>query len=524
MGEAIGRNSRKMGLDAPFRSTLMIVALLACALAPARADAADPTVMAAGNIACDPKSSSFNGGGGTATQCRQAATGALLSGADTVLALGSNQYPGGSLASFQASYDPAWGPAKTITRPVLGTREYLTAEAAGYFDYFNGVGVDTGPAGQRGLGYYSFDLGSWHLVALNTNCTKVTCAKGSDQERWLRADLAAHPSSCTLAFGHTPRFSSGKPGGSLHVKPLWEALHDAGAEVVLSAHARHYERFAPQAPEGRLDGNYGIRQFVVGTGGYELGTLGPPKRGSELRQNTVFGVLELTLHPASYEWRFVPEEGATFSDNGTSGCHGAPPPPKVHKPPQKKSPKRGCTITGTSRNDVLLGTRGRDVICGLGGRDRIAGGKGNDVIHGDGGNDILRGGHGADRVYGGGGNDRVGGGRGHDRLSGDSGDDVLRGHSGRDRLRGGTGADRMFGGGGGDLLDDGADRSKDRVRGGRGRDRARVGANDAVAGVERLSRRRPARAPRPVPPIALSRSHRGDPSTGATNDNVAPWP
>jgi hemolysin type calcium-binding protein len=480
------------------------IAVLACAIGPAPATAADPTVVAAGNIACDSKSPYFNAGIGTATRCHQAATGKLLDGASAVLALGDIQYCCGALSAFQASYDPAWGAAKAVTRPVPGTREYSTPQAPGYFDYFNGPGAQTGAAGPTGLGYYSFDLGGWHLVALNTSCTHVSCAKDSEQERWLRADLAAHPASCTLAFGHAPRFSSGKPGGSLQIKPLWQALYEAGADVVLSAHARHYERFAPQKPAGAQDGAYGIRQFVVGTGGYGLGTLNTPKPRTEARQNTAFGVLELTLHPTGYDWRFIPEAGATFSDSGSTACHGPPPPPKPEKPATKKgASERGCTITGTPKNDVLLGTRRRDVICGLGGRDRIAGGKGNDVIYGDGGADILKGGNGADRVFGGGSNDRLAGGRGNDRLSGDGGDDVLRGHSGRDRLDGNRGRDRLFGDAGGDWLYDGADRSKDRIRGGRGRDRARVGANDVVASVERLFRR-PSSRVAPQKPIALS--------------------
>jgi Ca2+-binding RTX toxin-like protein len=494
----------------PALRRLATVAVVGCALwSAAPANAADPTVVAAGNIACDSKSPYFNAGTGTATRCHQAATGKLLGGASAVLALGDIQYCCATLPAFQASFDTAWGAAKAVTRPVPGAREYVTSQAGGYFDYFNGPGAQTGAAGPTGLGYYSFDLRGWHLIALNTNCTHVACAKGSDQERWLRADLAAHPASCTLAFGHAPRFSSGEPGGSLAVKPLWQALYEAGAEVFLSAHARHYERFAPQKPAGALDGTYGIRQFVVGTGGYGLGPLNAPKPRSEVRQNAAFGVLELTLRPTGYDWRFVPEAGATFTDTGSSGCHAAPPPPRgEHKPPsQKKSDKRGCTITGTPRNDVLLGTRRRDVICGLGGRDRIAGGKGNDVIHGDGGADVLKGGDGADRVSGGGGNDRLAGGRGRDRLSGDGGDDVLRGHSGRDRLEGGRGRDRLFGNAGPDSLDDGADRSKDQVRGGRGRDRAWVGANDAVAAVERVNRRRPARVPSPEKPIVLSEEH-----------------
>jgi Ca2+-binding RTX toxin-like protein len=329
----------------------------------------------------------------------------------------------------------------------------------------------------------------WHVVALNTNCTHVACAAGSPQERWLRADLAAHPASCTLAVTHVPRFSSGKPSGALSVKPLWQALYDAGTDVVLSGHARDYERFAPQAPSGRLDSTYGVRQFVVGTGGYALGGLGAAKSHSELRQNTAFGVLELVLHPTSYDWRFVPESG-TFSDSGARACHGPPPAPAPPTP--KKGPgARHCTIVGTPHADVLTGTRRRDVICGLGGNDRIDGAGGNDLIYGDSGRDRLRGGSGRDRLLGLGGRDALAGGRGNDRLYGGSGNDVLRGQRGRDRLYGGRGRDRLYGNTGRDFLDGARDgRARDRLDGGRGRDRGRLGPRDTARSVERVVRRR----------------------------------
>ena len=171
-----------------------------------------------------------------------------------------------------------------------GNRDYSTAGAAGYFDYFNGVGAATGPAGNRDEGYYSFDLGAWHLIALNTNCTHVACAAGSAQERWLRADLAAHPTACTLAYMHAGRFSSGRPGGALSMAPLYRALYEGGADVALAGHARHYERFAPQTSVGRSPA-FGIRQFVVGTGGYSLG---PDRR----RQEEQRGARELDVRRA----------------------------------------------------------------------------------------------------------------------------------------------------------------------------------------------------------------------------------
>jgi Ca2+-binding RTX toxin-like protein len=473
--------------------TVMLVAACFGAATAVTASAADPTVAAAGNIACDTTSPYFMAGAGTATRCHQAATSKLLTGGvSAVLALGSIQYCCGTLAAFQASYNTSWGAAKAITHPVPGTREYATPGASGYFDYFNGPGAANGPAGPRGLGYYSFDLGSWHLVALNTNCAQVSCAIGSAQERWLRADLAAHPTSCTLAFSHAPRFSSGKPGGVLSVKPLWQALYDSGAEVVVSAGARDYERFRPLAPSGRFDPAFGIRQFVAGTGGYGLGAVGSPKPNSEVLDNKAFGVLELTLHPGGYVWAFVPEAGAGFTDSGSGACHGAPPPKAAPPPGGGKKKQHGrCTITGTPRNDVLVGTRGNDVICGLGGNDRIDGGDGNDVIFGGSGNDRIRGGRGRDVLRGGLGADVISGGRGSDRLYGQPGNDILKGQSGNDRLVGGGGRDRLFGGAGRDLLDGSHDgRKADLLNGGRGRDRAIAGPRDKLRSIERVKRRR----------------------------------
>ena len=196
-------------------------------------------------------------------------------------------------------------------------RQPRERRATGYFDYFNGPGASDGPAGPRGKGYYSFDLGAWHLVALNSNCSSVSCSAGSEQERWLRADLAAHPTDCTLAYWHHPRFSSGHGGSNESMQPLWEALQDAQAELLLSGHSHDYERFAPLDRNGDVDRAGGIRQFVVGTGGaFFTGGLGTLAPHSEVAQNNTFGVLKLTLHPSSYDWQFVPEAGQTFTDSG----------------------------------------------------------------------------------------------------------------------------------------------------------------------------------------------------------------
>lgn len=291
--------------------------------AGAAAAAADPVIGAAGDIACASSSSAFNGGLGTPFECRQKYTSDLLvnSGLSAVLPLGDEQYDAGTLSEFGQSYDPTWGRLNGIAHPAVGNHEYHTPGAAGYFDYFDGVGRATGPAGDRTKGYYSFDVGAWHLVALNSNCSFVACAAGSAQEQWLKRDLAAHPNRCTLAYWHHPRFSSGSAGNAPSTGPLWQDLYSAGADVALGGHSHSYERFAPQTPSATPDPVRGVRQFVVGSGGkshYPLGTVQP---NSEVRNFDTFGVLRLTLRPTGYDWRFVPEAGARFTDSGSQSCH-----------------------------------------------------------------------------------------------------------------------------------------------------------------------------------------------------------
>jgi hypothetical protein len=469
-GRTAGNHSNGAGNRRAYACACAAILLVLIAAAPARA--ADPVVAAAGDIACDTKSEFFNGGLGTEGHCRQRATSDLLvnAGLSAVLTLGDTQYHVGALSDFEASFHPSWGRVKPIIRPVPGNHEYGTSNAAGYFDYFNGEDRQRGPAGERGLGYYSFDLGSWHLVALNSVCDQVDrgavadgCAAGSPQEHWLRADLAAHRAQCTLAYLHSPRFNSGLRGNVLPTQAFWDALYEAGADLVLSGDAHDYERFAPQSPAGVADPARGIRQFVVGTGGVFFTGWSSVKPNSEVRQNRTFGVLFLTLRPGSYEWRFAPEAGKTFTDSGAAACHGraasfAPPPPLApHKPA-----RGACTIRGTDEDDRLDGTRKRDVICGLGG---------DDLIRGLGGNDVIRGGRGRDRLYGGRGNDRI------------------AGQSGADRLVGGPGSDRLYGNRGNDSLSARDGRRRDRLVGGRGRDRAKVDRADRVRSVERVFRR-----------------------------------
>jgi acid phosphatase type 7 len=296
---------------------------------PSARAAADPVIGAAGDIACSASSQYYNGGSGTSTRCRQKYTSNLVvnAGLSAVITLGDNQYDTGKLSSFEQVFDPTWGRVKSIMHPGLGNHEYLTSGAAGYFDYFNGIGIQSGPAGSRSQGYYSFDVGSWHLIALNTNdgCSIVSCGSGSAQEKWLRADLAAHPVTCTLAYWHAPRFSSGYSGNNTYTQPLWQDLYNVGADVVLSAHSHDYERFAPQGGSGALNRSTGIREFVVGSGGAFFTSLSSsPKPNSEVRQNSTFGVLKLTLHSASYDWKFYPESGKGYTDSGSGSCHGAP--------------------------------------------------------------------------------------------------------------------------------------------------------------------------------------------------------
>ena len=236
-----------------------------------------------------------------------------------VATLGDNAYPSGTPAEFAQCYDPSWGRARFRTRPSAGNHDYFTPGAAGYFGYFGAA------AGDPSTGYYSYDLGAWHIVVVNSNCSAIGgCEAGSPQERWLRADLAAYPRSCTLAYWHHPRFSSGRSVQLLTTEPLWKALYQHGADVVLSGHDHIYERFAPQTPIGDANAVYGIRQFTVGTGGHSHSGLPTRLANSEVVNNDTFGILKLTLHPESYEWAFLPEPGRTFTDFGSGTCHDGP--------------------------------------------------------------------------------------------------------------------------------------------------------------------------------------------------------
>jgi hypothetical protein len=240
---------------------------------------ADPVVVAAGDIA--------KVGGHQRLSARRV----RALDPDRVLVLGDNQYWSGTLAQYRRFYGPSWGRFKARTRPVPGNHEYQTPGAAGYFAYF---GKSARP---KGRSYYCFDLGGWHLIALNSS---INHGPGSAQERWLRADLVATAKHCVLAYWHFPRFSSGARQGSWgSLGTFWNDLYAARADVVLSGHEHNYERFAPQTPLARAS-RQGIRQFVVGTGGADLLGFAKPKPNSQRRISHTHGVLELVLHLASY--------------------------------------------------------------------------------------------------------------------------------------------------------------------------------------------------------------------------------
>lgn len=275
--------------------------------------AADPVIAAAGDIACVP------GQGPGQSTCRHSFTAPLLLGADAVLAVGDLQYESGELANFtgQAAYHATWGAAYDRTYPAPGNHEYQTSGAAGYYAYWANRGSFTASPG-----YYSFNLGAWHLISLNS---EVPHGANDPQVQWLRNDLGNTNQPCVLAYWHRPRFSSGGVhGDGTGYQPFWQALYEFRADVVLGAHDHHYERFALQNPSGFADPQ-GIRQFIVGTGGKDVRALASPpyRTTSEMRDGDTYGVLKLTLHANSYDWRFV-TEGGNALDIGTTDCHAGP--------------------------------------------------------------------------------------------------------------------------------------------------------------------------------------------------------
>lgn len=302
----------------------------------------------------------------------------------TVYTLGDNAYERGKLTEFQKCYGPTWGRHLARTMPAVGNHEYETEGAGGYYAYFGAAASPLDqPCHHNCKGYYSYNLGAWHIVVLNS---EQDVGVTSAQVQWLRADLAANPTSCTLAYWHKPRFSSGvSHGNNPSVQPFWDVLYEHGADVVLGAHDHIYERFAPQSPAGQAAPQNGIRQFVVGTGGKTLHAIGSPRRNSEVRSSHAYGVLKLTLHAESYSWEFMPVEGQGFTDTGSAPCVGILPtstptatytaPPSatplptgtaaLHPSPTASvaitpppSPSAAITPPGTSINPTLTPTDG----------------------------------------------------------------------------------------------------------------------------------------------------------------------
>jgi hypothetical protein len=232
-----------------------------------------------------------------------------------VFTAGDNAYPDGTAAEFRDCYRPTWGRFLDRTRAAAGNHDWLTKDLAGYLGYFGAAGAPNGKS------WYSYDLGTWHIVVLDSNCSFVGgCGLDSAQGQWLTADLKASTARCTLAIWHHPRFSSGEHGNDKEVAPFWRALYDAGADLVINGHDHDYERFAPQNPDGQVDRGQGIREIVVGTGGAPVRVFSTIVANSELRATGMHGVIRLVLHPSSYEWTFLPTSG-DFRDSGSAPCH-----------------------------------------------------------------------------------------------------------------------------------------------------------------------------------------------------------
>jgi hypothetical protein len=280
----------------------------------------DPVVVAVGDIACAP--------GDTSNGCKQSMTASLAAAQhpDAVLPLGDNQYNSGLLSEYTGAgaYGATWGIFNSIAHPAPGNHEYTaSATAAGYFSYFGAaVGGSTASAP-----YYSYNLGTWHIVSLDSSCSDSGCGDvvqgetSSAQTSWLQSDLAAHPAACTLAYWHHPRFSGGWTNDSPATGPLFSALYNAHADLVVSGHDHVYERYAQQDPTGAATAN-GVRQFVSGTGGENLFTMLTNPPNLQVFDQNDFGVLVLTLHVSSYDWAFKRLDG-TVVDSGTTACHGS---------------------------------------------------------------------------------------------------------------------------------------------------------------------------------------------------------
>jgi hypothetical protein len=226
----------------------------------------------------------------------------------TVFTAGDNAYGAGTAQQFRDCYDPTWGRHKARTRPTPGNHDYRTSKASGYFAYFGTL---------AGAGYYSYDVGGWHVLSLNSS---IPASPGSPQYEWLRGDLDSSLAACSAAYWHQPVFSSGDHGNTPHMQAIWRLLYDHGVDVIINGHDHDYERFAPQDPDARPDPTKGIREFVVGTGGKSLRPFKAIRANSEVRNSDTYGVLKLMLRTKGYEWEFVPVAGGSFRDAGTGMC------------------------------------------------------------------------------------------------------------------------------------------------------------------------------------------------------------
>jgi acid phosphatase type 7 len=283
---------------------------------PAAADPlAEAELIGAGDIAaCNDRPAADSNAAITAGLLANFPNAAIFTAGDS-----SNEQA--TLTQYVECFGPTWGTYKARIHPAPGNHDYVQPFAEGYFQYFGAA------AGDPAKGYYSFDLGAWHVLVINSNCIDAGgCEAGSPQYKWVQKDLATHPTLCSLAIWHAPTFSSGYHGNNPEMDAIWKALYNAGAELVISGHDHDYERFAPQNPLGELDPDYGMRQFVVGTGGsWQRTNLGRHISHSQKLIVGVHGVLDLKLHPGSYDWQFIPEPGKTKTDSGSTVCHTPPP-------------------------------------------------------------------------------------------------------------------------------------------------------------------------------------------------------
>jgi acid phosphatase type 7 len=231
----------------------------------------------------------------------------------SIITLGDHVYENGTALEYSDCYTPTWGRFKEKTFPAPGNHDYHTPLAEGYYDYF---GARAGPARR---GYYSFDVAGWHVISLNSN---IADDNGAEQIKWLREDLAANKANCTIAYWHHPLFTSSLRGNNSMMKTAWKILHEADADIVLSAHDHHYERFVPQDAEGNANVTRGVREFLVGTGGANLSPVtDPPRQNSEVQITRTFGVMRLDLQEGQYTWEFAPSTASDASDSGTGVCH-----------------------------------------------------------------------------------------------------------------------------------------------------------------------------------------------------------